>query len=253
LADPFLILVRFLLLFRSEAILYRGDRLSGDVAIAVPLPWQSIGFLIFGGVALSVLFLSLASYSRVETVTGIITPNTGVSNIVPTRAGMIASLAVRDGQNVPAGAALATIRAEEDGAAAQSPAALVQSAIDRQDASLAAQSDAALAAAQAQGAQLAAQRSGLVAEMVQLQSQITTQEALIASAQKDLDRNYGDSALNSSQNYGGITATVHLILLKVRQARINSTVRRPQHHRNSIPFRLSIPRRVAEQKPYVTA
>jgi hypothetical protein len=26
---------------------------------------------------------------------------------------------------------------------------------------------------------------------------------------------------------------VHLILLKVRKARINSTVRRPQHHRNS--------------------
>jgi membrane fusion protein len=188
LADPFLILVRFLLLFRSEAILYRGDRLSGDVAIAVPLPWQSIGFLIFGGVSLGVLFLSLASYSRVETVTGIITPNTGVSNIVPTRAGLIASLAVRDGQNVLAGTALATIRAEEDGAAAQSPAALVQSAIDRQDASLAAQSDASLAAAQAQSAQLAAQRSGLVAEIAQLQSQITTQEALIASAQKDLDR-----------------------------------------------------------------
>jgi len=47
--------------------------LSGDVAIAVPVAWQSVGFLIFGGVALSVLFLSLASYSRVETVTGIIT------------------------------------------------------------------------------------------------------------------------------------------------------------------------------------
>jgi membrane fusion protein len=188
LADPFSNLVRILLLFRSEAILYRGNRLSGDVAIAVPVPWQSIGFLIFGGVALGVLFLSLASYSRVETVTGTITPDTGVSSIVPTRAGIIASLAVRDGQNVLAGAALVTIRAEEDGAAAQSPAALVQSAIDRQDASLAAQSDAALAAAQAQGAQLAAQRSGLVAEMVQLQSQITTQIALIASAQKDLDR-----------------------------------------------------------------
>jgi membrane fusion protein len=158
------------------------------VAIAVPITWQSVGFLIFGGVALGVLFLSLASYSRVETVTGIITPNTGISNIIPTRAGVITALSVRDGQNVPAGTELATIRAEEDGAAAQSPAALVQSAIDRQDASLAAQSDAALAAALAQGAQLAAQRSGLVAEIVQLQSQITTQKALIASAQKDLDR-----------------------------------------------------------------
>ncbi len=174
--------------FRPEAVAGNRNRLSGDVAITVPVPWQSVGYLIFGGIALGVLFLSLASYSRVETVTGMITPDTGVANIVPTRAGTIASLAVRDGQNVLAGAVLTTIRAEEDGAAAQSPAALVQSAIDRQDASLAAQSDAALAAAHAQGAQLAAQRSGLVAEIVQLQSQITTQIALIASAQRDLDR-----------------------------------------------------------------
>ena len=175
-------------MFRPEALMTHKDPLSGEVAIAVPVPWQSVGYLIFGGVALGLLFLSLASYSRVETVTGMITPNTGVANIVPTRAGMIASLAVRDGQNVFAGAVLATIRAEEDGAAVQTPAALVQSAIDRQDASLVAQSDATLAAAHAQGAQLAAQRSGLVAEIVQLQSQITTQIALIASAQKDLDR-----------------------------------------------------------------
>ncbi|MFN3620207.1 HlyD family efflux transporter periplasmic adaptor subunit [Sphingorhabdus sp.] len=175
-------------MFRAEVTTKHHNRLSGDVAIAVPVAWQSIGYLIFGGVVLGLLFLSLANYSRVETVTGLISPNTGVSTIVPTRAGVIASLAVRDSQNVPAGAALATIRAEEGGAAAQSPAALVEVAIARQDANLVAQSDAASAAAYAQGAQLAAQSSGLVAEIVQLQSQITTQQALIASAQKDLDR-----------------------------------------------------------------
>lgn len=36
------------------------------VAIALPVHWQSVGFLIFGGVAFGVLFLSLASYSRTE-------------------------------------------------------------------------------------------------------------------------------------------------------------------------------------------
>ena len=79
-------------MFRLEAVSYRADRLTGDVAIAVPVAWQAIGYLIFGGVAVGVLFLSLASYSRVETVTGIITPNTGVSNIVATRAGVIVAL-----------------------------------------------------------------------------------------------------------------------------------------------------------------
>ena len=174
--------------FRFEAIANRSDRLSGDIMLAVPVAWQAIGYLIFGGVAVGVLFLSLASYSRVETVTGIISPNTGVSNIVATRAGVIAALPVRDGQNVPAGAELATIRAEEDGAAARSPAALVEAAIARQDASLVAQSNAAQASAVAQASQLLAQKSGLVAEISQLQSQIATQRALITSAQKDLDR-----------------------------------------------------------------
>ena len=72
----------------------------GDVAIAVPLAWQSIGYLIFGGVAAAGLFLALASYSRVETVTGVIIPDKGVAAIIPSRAGVIAALAVRDGQIV---------------------------------------------------------------------------------------------------------------------------------------------------------
>ena len=152
------------------------------MAVAVPVAWQSIGYLIFGAVALGALFLSLASYSRVETVSGIVTPDAGIAAIVPTRAGIITALAVREGQNVPAGAALATIRAEEDGAAVHSPATLVQNAIARQDASLAAQSDAAQASARAQAAQLAAQRAGLTAEIAELQSQLSTQQALIGSA-----------------------------------------------------------------------
>lgn len=135
-----------------------------------------------------VLFLSLARYSRVETATGTIAPETGVSSIVATRAGVIAALGVQDGETVDVGAELATIRAEEDGEAALSPAALVESAIAQQDASLAAQSEAARAAAVAQTSQLAAQRSGQLAEITQLQSQIRTQQALIAWAQKDLDR-----------------------------------------------------------------
>ena len=83
-------------MFRPEAVSFRAIRLTEDAAIAVPIAWQNIGFVIFGGVAAGVLFLSLASYSRVETVTGTITPDTGVASIVPTRAGVIAVVAVQD-------------------------------------------------------------------------------------------------------------------------------------------------------------
>jgi membrane fusion protein len=123
-------------MFRNEALNHQRDRLSGDVAIAVPVSWQSIGFLMFGGVVAGALFLSLASYSRVVTVTGAVTPDAGVSAIIPTRAGVVAALAVQEGQSVAAGAELASVRAEEDGAAMQSPSALVEAAIAQQDASL---------------------------------------------------------------------------------------------------------------------
>lgn len=175
-------------MFRREAVIQHRNRLSGDVVIAVPVAWQGIGFLICGGVAAGLLFLSLASYARVVTVIGTITPNVGVSLIVPTRSGVIVALSVRDGQNIPAGIALATVRTEEDGAAVQSPSALIEAAMARQDSSLAAQADAAQASAVAQTSQLAAQRAGLVAEIGQLQSQIVTQRVLVASAQRDFDR-----------------------------------------------------------------
>lgn len=175
-------------MFRAEALNEHRDRLSGDVAIAVPVAWQSIGLLIFGGVAAAVAFLSLASYSRVETVSGTITPDKGISAIVPTRSGVIAALAVKDGQEIVAGTELATIRAEEDSASGLSSAAQIEAAIARQDASLSVQTEAALSSARAQQAQLAAQRSGLTAEINQLQSQMALQRDLIRSAQEDYDR-----------------------------------------------------------------
>ncbi|WP_447755305.1 HlyD family secretion protein [Sphingopyxis fribergensis] len=175
-------------MFRSEAISHRADRLSGDIAIAVPISWQSIGYLIFGGVLVGMAFLSFTSYARVETVTGVIVPDKGVSAILPSRSGVIVDLAVKAGQKIPAGAALATIRAEEDGTTNISAAAQIESAIALQDASLSAQARAALSSAGAQHAQLAAQRSGLAIEIDQIEAQIALQHDLIASAQKDYER-----------------------------------------------------------------
>ena len=94
-------------MYRPEAIAYASDRLSGDVVIAVPLAWRSVGWLIFGAVVAGLAFLSLASYSRVETVTGVIVPAAGVSPVIAPRSGVITGLPVREGQQVSAGAILA--------------------------------------------------------------------------------------------------------------------------------------------------
>lgn len=175
-------------MFRTEAVIRHADRLNGDVAIVVPVGWQSIGYLIFGGVAAALAFLSFANYSRVEMVAGSITPDRGVLAIVPTRSGLITVLTIKEGQDVAAGTDLVSIRAEEDGAPGPSPAAQIEAAIARQDASLSMQAEAALSSARAQQAQLAAQRGGLVAEIGQIKSQISLQRDLIATAQQNYDR-----------------------------------------------------------------
>lgn len=175
-------------MFRTEAINHRADRLSGDVAIAVPVAWQWIGFVIFGGIIAAVIFLSLAGYARVETATGAIVPDAGVSAVMPMRSGVISSLAVRDGQDVKAGMALASIRAEEDSASGLSTGAQIEAAIAQKDVSLSLQSSATMAASQAQVSQLAEQRAGLAAEIGQLESQINLQRALVESARRDLER-----------------------------------------------------------------
>ena len=175
-------------LFRREVILRRADRLAGDVAVAVPVSWQVVGYLIFGSVAAGLLFLAIADYSRVEMAGGEIVPDAGVAEIVPTRGGVITALAVREGERVRAGAELAAIRSEELNSAGTSAGARIESAIAQEDASLNAQLAAIEAAAAAEQRQLGAQRVGIAAEMSQIEAQIALQRDLVSSAQQDLER-----------------------------------------------------------------
>ncbi len=175
-------------LFRAEVFQQKKDRLSGSVSIAVPLAWQAIGYLIFGSLVIAITFLSLASYARVETVTGSIVPDKGVAAIIPTRPGTITEVMVKDGDPVAKGATLVAIRAEEDSATGISAAALTEQAIARQDASLIAQMSAAERSAAAQQSQIMLQANGLRAEIEQLRSQIVLQENLVASAALQLEK-----------------------------------------------------------------
>ncbi|GMN03057.1 HlyD family efflux transporter periplasmic adaptor subunit [Erythrobacter sp. MTPC3] len=175
-------------MFRTEAIEHSTGSLDGDVFMAVPISWQAIGYLLLSSLVAAMAFLSLASYSRVETALGTVAPDKGISSILPTRTGTVTELAVMEGQRVEAGDLLAQIRTEEDSGQDLSSAEQIEQAIARQDASLASQMDAANAAALAQQSQLAAQQAGLRSEIGQIQSQISIQQNLIETAQADLDR-----------------------------------------------------------------
>lgn len=176
------------MLFRQEVAQARAERLAGDVAIATPVSWQIISYLLFGSLLAGVIFISTAEYARVESASGAVVPDAGLAMIVPTRAGVVSAIRVQEGAYVTAGAELAAIRAEEDSASGVSAAARLEEAISRQDASLVAQTAASQAAANAQVSQLTAQRAGLKAELGQIQAQIILQQGLVASATRDVER-----------------------------------------------------------------
>lgn len=175
-------------MFRPEALASRSSGLMGNVSIVVPVAWQIITCVLFGSLAAALIFLSVATYSRVEIATGTVVPAAGVVPIVPTRGGVITGIAVSEGQRVPSNAVLASVRAEEDSGDGISAAARVEAALRQEGASLSVQAGEIGTAARSQLNQLAAQRDGLAAEIAQLEAQMTLQRGLIGSSERELAR-----------------------------------------------------------------
>ena len=175
-------------LFRDEVTNVRREKLAGDAALAVPISWQIIGYLFLVILVVGTVFLATSNYSRIETASGAIALDKGVSEIFPANTGTIAEIFVSDGERVEAGDILAQIRTEQDSRKDVTAAGEVARALASQDASLAFQIEASNAAASAQLNQVSAQEAGLRQEITQIRSQIEMQRSLIDSAQADLDR-----------------------------------------------------------------
>lgn len=175
-------------MFRTEVLNKSPAKLPGEVNIAVPISWAAISCLFLGTLIVAILFLSFAKYARVETVTGTILPDKGVSNIYPSQPGVLTELVVSEGDRVETGDLLAMVRTEQDSGDRLSSGDQIEQAITQQDSNLALQIAATNAAAAAQRSQLSAQQAGYRAEIEQIRTQIGLQEDLVRKARKDLDR-----------------------------------------------------------------
>lgn len=181
-------------LFRAEALRHRTERLHGAVVLTTPLAWQAIGFLLLVALLVTVGFFSTASYARVETVPGSVTLDKGVATIIPSRAGIVSTLSVTEGQRVRAGDMLVRIRSEEDMVGGDTAPARILRSLGEQDAHLAAQGGLLLSAAGAEQARLHEQITGLSGELSSLQSQIADQRRLVQVAEADWEGIQGVAA-----------------------------------------------------------
>lgn len=172
-------------LFRKEVGEHHGERLHGDVSIAIPISWQLISYTLLAALAAALVFLFSASYSRVEAVSGAIVLDKGVASIVPSRRGIVTALQVREGQNVRAGDPLVQIRSEEAMASGGTAPRRVIDALEEQDQRLASQTELMMTAAAADRSRLTAQIAGLREELTSLETQISTQRRLVEVADNE--------------------------------------------------------------------
>ena len=172
-------------LFRREALNSRAHRLHGDISLAQPLSWQLIGYLLFAAFVVALIFLATASYSRVETVPGAVVLDKGVVSIVPSRAGIVAEVAVHEGMSVAVGDILAKIRSEEHLARGDTAPGRILSALGEQDQWFEAQAALLIRAADEEQARLREQIKGLTSEIAGLDAQIVLQARLTQLAESE--------------------------------------------------------------------
>jgi membrane fusion protein len=86
---------------------------STSVPVA-PFSWHALGGGIVLAMAILILFLAVAEYSRKETVAGALVSKTGVVRVSARRDGIVTDLKAQDGNRVEAGQALFTIDSQQN-------------------------------------------------------------------------------------------------------------------------------------------
>src|SRR3954464_11343274 len=91
-------------LFRREAIDFqRGQRDFGEIVLLQPISTRLLAWVLTAVVAVAIVFLCFAQFSRKQTVAGYLIPASGTMKVFPTREGVVSDLRVGEGQHVEAG------------------------------------------------------------------------------------------------------------------------------------------------------
>ncbi len=173
-------------LFRSEALDYREQRLSG-APLAVSPAWQ-IGAIAACLISLSVIGLGLfsATYAPRQTVGGYLAPEQGVQKVYAARPGVIQKLLAREGEIVEADQPLAIISVEQglsNGSGTSAPEEILHELAAR-EATLTESLTREEGLNQAQDGRLQAKATELRKQLAALDSELKVLEKRIAAAEQ---------------------------------------------------------------------
>ncbi|UWU16982.1 HlyD family efflux transporter periplasmic adaptor subunit (plasmid) [Rhizobium sullae] len=156
--------------------------------MAVPMGWHATGYLMASVLVAVVLFLSIASYARIVTATGVILPDSGVAAVMPPRSGVVMKMMVHDGDLVKEAQELVAVRSEDYLVSGESASQKVAQMLARQNASITEQLIEVKNDQASQTAQFDAQIAGYRTQIEKLQNQIVLQRDLVASIEQDVER-----------------------------------------------------------------
>jgi membrane fusion protein len=101
-------------LFRREAIEFqRGQHEFGEIMLLQPVSTKLLAWVLMVVVAVAIVFLCFAQFSRKQTVAGFLIPAGGTMKVFPTREGVVSDLYVEEGQHVDAGDPMFTVATPE--------------------------------------------------------------------------------------------------------------------------------------------
>ena len=100
-------------LFRTEALTHQKDRLYGEVLLLHPFSYQLMTGCAVALLLLTVFFLCWGTYTKKETVKGLIVPDKGIVKIFGQQQGIIHKIHVTQGQKINEGAPLFTVTSDK--------------------------------------------------------------------------------------------------------------------------------------------
>ena len=104
-------------LFRREILDAASDRLHGEVVFTQPLSVKLFAGALFAILTIAGIWVSVGTYSRIETVPGMLVTDIPSAKIVATQPGIIVDLKVEEGEVVEQGQPLLVINSDREAAA----------------------------------------------------------------------------------------------------------------------------------------
>jgi membrane fusion protein len=175
------------LLFRKQAMAAATTETPVMALPPAPVSWRILTSFLALMAAISVTFVTAAGYARKETAVGALAPLTGAVQIVPVRAGIVASLLVKEGDRVEAGQVLLTLDSRQTLEGGGTLEASLTNALARQAKLLRDQIAAEGRKASSEDARLASLIKGTKSELEALRAERSLQVERIALASERLE------------------------------------------------------------------